>query len=125
MSKFIVTGGKKLEGKIALAGNKNSALKLIPASLLSNSPCTITNVPKIRDVDVMVSLIEKLGAKVKRTGHTLTIDSRGLNSYDLDPDLSSRIRASVVLAAPLLVRFGKATVTPPGGEIYQSTAIDI
>lgn len=116
MSKFIVTGGKKLEGQVVLAGNKNSALKVIPASLLSDSSCTITNVPKIRDIDVMVSLIEKLGAKVKKSGHTLTIDSRRLSSYDLDSDLSSRIRASVVLAAPLLVRFGKAIITPPGGD---------
>jgi len=64
MSKFIVTGGRKLEGKIKLSGNKNSALKLIPASLLADSPSVITNVPDILDVSVMLDLITKLGAHV-------------------------------------------------------------
>lgn len=124
MSKFIINGGKKLKGHINLAGNKNSALKLIPASLVSNSPCTITNVPEIKDIEVMVSLVEKLGAKVKREGPTMTIDSSGIQSHELDPFESSRIRASVLLAAPLLVRFGKAIVTPPGGDQIGERLLD-
>jgi UDP-N-acetylglucosamine 1-carboxyvinyltransferase len=116
MSKFIVTGGHKLEGTIRLSGNKNSALKLIPATLLGDSPSTVTNVPDISDVAVMLELIEKLGAKIERKDHTVTIDPRGLTSFDLDPDLSAKFRASVVLAAPLLVKFGRAIVTPPGGD---------
>jgi UDP-N-acetylglucosamine 1-carboxyvinyltransferase len=116
MSKFIVTGGHKLEGKIRLSGNKNSALKLIPAALLADSPSTLTNVPNISDISVMLELVKKLGAKVEYKDHTVTIDPRGINSFDLDPDLSAKFRASVVLAAPLLVKFGKAVVTPPGGD---------
>ena len=116
MSKFIVTGGRKLTGKIRVSGNKNAALKLIPAALLADSPSVFTNVPEISDVDVMVEIIRKLGAKVDYKDHTLTIDPRGLTSFDVDPDLSSKIRASVVLAAPLLVKFGRAIVTPPGGD---------
>jgi UDP-N-acetylglucosamine 1-carboxyvinyltransferase len=116
MSKFIVTGGNKLEGKIRLSGNKNSALKLIPAALLADSPTTLTNVPNISDVSVVLDLVSKLGAKVEYKDHTVTIDPRSLNSFDLDPDLSAKFRASVVLAAPLLVKFGKAIVTPPGGD---------
>ena len=116
MSKFLVTGGKKLEGVIKLSGNKNAALKLIPAALLADSPSTITNVPDISDVSVMLELITRLGVKVVRNDHSVTIDPSGLSSFDLDPDLSSKFRASVVLAAPLLVRFGKAVVTPPGGD---------
>ena len=116
MAKFIVTGGHKLEGKIKLSGNKNAALKLIPAALLADTPSTLTNVPGISDVSVMLELIEKLGVKVKREDHTVTIDPRGLKSFDLDPDLSAKFRASVVLAAPLLVKFGQAIVTPPGGD---------
>jgi len=116
MSKFIVTGGHKLEGKIRLSGNKNAALKLIPATLLADSPSTLTNVPNISDVTVMLELIQRLGAKVEYKDHTLTVDPRGLSSFDLDPDLSAKFRASVVLAAPLLVKFGKAVVTPPGGD---------
>jgi UDP-N-acetylglucosamine 1-carboxyvinyltransferase len=124
MSKFIVTGGKKLEGTIRLSGNKNAALKLIPAALLADSPSTITNVPDISDVSVMLDLVTRLGAKVKREDHTVTIDPTGLTSFDLDPDLSSKFRASVVLAAPLLVRFGKAVVTPPGGDQIGERLLD-
>lgn len=124
MSKFIVTGGKKLEGKIKLSGNKNSALKLIPAALLGDSPSTLTNVPDISDVSTMLDLITKLGVKVKREGHSVTIDPTNISSFDLDPDLSSKFRASVVLAAPLLVRFGKAVVTPPGGDQIGERLLD-
>jgi len=124
MSKFIVTGGKKLEGKIRVSGNKNSALKLIPAALLADSPSILTNVPEILDVDVMLSIIEKLGAKITRGDHSVEIDPSGLSSYDLDPDLSAKFRASVVLAAPLLVKFGKAVVTPPGGDQIGDRLLD-
>lgn len=116
MSKFLVTGGKKLEGEIRLSGNKNSALKLIPATLLADSPTTLTNVPAISDIKVMVELLRNLGAKVDYKDHTLTVDPSTLNSSIPDPDLCAKIRASVVLAAPLLVRFGKTVVTPPGGD---------
>lgn len=124
MSKFFVTGGHKLEGKIRLSGNKNSALKLIPAALLADSPSIITNVPDILDVSVMLELITKLGARVTREDHTVTIDPTGINSFDLDPDLSSKFRASVVLAAPLLARFGRAVVTPPGGDQIGERLLD-
>lgn len=124
MARFIVTGGRKLEGKIKVGGNKNAALKLIPAALVGNSPSTFTNVPEISDVAVMLELIEKLGAKVTREGHTVTVDPRGLSSYDLDPSLSEKFRASVVLAAPLLARFGKAVVTPPGGDQIGDRLLD-
>lgn len=124
MSKFIVTGGRKLEGKIKLSGNKNSALKLIPAALLAESPTTLTNVPDISDVTVMLDLISKLGVKVTRKDHEVTINPQGLSSFDPDPDLSAKFRASVVLAAPLLVRFGKAVVTPPGGDQIGERLLD-
>ncbi len=116
MSKFLVTGGRKLEGEIKLSGNKNSALKLIPATLLANSPTTLTNVPAISDVKVMVELLRSLGAKVEYQDHTLRVDPTTLSSSTPDPDLCAKIRASVVLAAPLLARFGKTVVTPPGGD---------
>ena len=124
MSKFIVTGGRKLEGKIKLSGNKNSALKLIPAALLAESPTTLTNVPDISDVTVMLDLISRLGVKVTRKDHQVTVDPQGLSSFDPDPDLSAKFRASVVLAAPLLVRFGKAVVTPPGGDQIGERLLD-
>lgn len=117
MSKLLITGGQKLKGEIAVAGNKNSALKLMAAALLSDSVSTLNNVPIIRDVLVMGQLIKKLGVKVKGLGtNTLTIFPDTLSSYELDPELTGRIRASVVLAAPLLARFGRAIITPPGGD---------
>lgn len=116
MSKLIINGGKKLQGEIKLAGNKNSVLKLLPATLLADTPSTITNVPNIRDVDVMLEIMGKLGAKVTRNLDTVTIDPSTLTSYEIDAELSAKIRASVVLAAPLLAKFGKAIITPPGGD---------
>ena len=124
MSKFIIVGGNKLGGKIKLSGNKNSALKLIPAALLADSPTTLTNVPEISDVSVMLDLVSKLGVKVTKRDHEVTIDPQGLDSFDPDPDLSAKFRASVVLAAPLLVRFGKAVVTPPGGDQIGERLLD-
>lgn len=124
MSKFYITGGKKLEGKVKLSGNKNAALKLIPAALLGQSSSTFSNVPNISDVSAMVSIMEKLGAKIKRDEDKLTVDPQGLFSFDLDPDLSMKFRASVVLAAPLLVKFGKAIVTPPGGDQIGDRLLD-
>lgn len=124
MSKFVITGGNKLEGKVRLSGNKNAALKLIPASLIASTPSTFTNVPEISDVAVMVDLIRRLGVKVEYEDHTIIIDPRTISSFDLDPDLSSKFRASVVLAAPLLVKFGKAIVTPPGGDQIGDRLLD-
>ena len=124
MSKFLVTGGHKLEGTIRLSGNKNSALKLIPAALLGNSPSVFTNVPDISDVSVMVKLVASLGAKVEYKDHILKIDPTTLNSFDPDPDMCSKFRASVVLAAPLLVKFGRAIITPPGGDQIGERLLD-
>ena len=124
MSKFIVTGGHKLEGTVRLSGNKNSALKLIPAALLGNSPSVLTNVPDISDVSVMVKLVASLGAKVEYKDHVLKIDPTTLNSFDPDPDMCSKFRASVVLAAPLLVKFGRAIITPPGGDQIGERLLD-
>ena len=124
MAKFEVIGGKKLEGEITVAGNKNSALKLIPATLLADSPTTLTNVPHISDVFVMVDILKNLGAKAELVDHVLTVDPTGLNSFDPDPVLCAKLRASVVLAAPLLVRFGKAVVTPPGGDQIGDRLLD-
>lgn len=125
MSKLRITGGRKLKGNIKVAGNKNAALKLMAAALLPDSPSTLTNVPAIRDVDVMGELIMDLGAKVTGLGtDKLTIDPSTLNSYKLNPRLTERIRASVVLAAPLLSKFGKAVITPPGGDQIGERLLD-
>jgi len=110
---------------VRIAGNKNSVLKLIPAALLANSPTTLTNVPIIRDVEVLLEIIENLGVKVTGKGtNDVIIDPSDISSYEPDPELSSRIRGSVVLAAPLLVKFGKAIITPPGGDQIGERLLD-
>lgn len=125
MSAFKITGGAKLRGKVKVAGNKNSALKLMVAALLADSKTTLANVPVIRDVQVMGELMKNLGVKVSGLGtNTLSIDPGSLSSYELDPELTGRIRASVVLAAPLLARFGKAVITPPGGDQIGERLLD-
>lgn len=125
MGKLIIQGGKKLEGRIKAAGSKNAALALIPASLLANSPVTLTNVPVISDVNVMLGIAEKLGAKITGKGtDTIGIDPTGLNGFTLDPELSAKVRASVIFAAPLLARFGKAIITPPGGDQIGERLLD-
>lgn len=113
-----------MEGTIRLSGNKNSALKLIPAALLGNSPSVLTNVPDISDVSIMVKLVASLGAKVEYKDNVLKIDPTTLNSFDPDPDMCSKFRASVVLAAPLLVKFGRAIITPPGGDQIGERLLD-
>lgn len=125
MSKLIITGNTKLKGEVKVAGNKNSALNLIPAALLADGKTTLTNMPRIRDVEVMGKLIRGLGAKVEGIGKAeITIDPTSLKGPELDPDLAEHIRASVVVAAPLLVRFGRAVVTPPGGDQIGERLLD-
>ncbi len=125
MAKFVIQGGQKLEGSVKVAGNKNSALKLMAAALLADSPTTLSNVPKIRDVTVMKEIIKSLGAKVDDDGNgEIVIDPGGLSSSKPDPELFGRIRASVVLAAPLLMRFGKVELPRPGGDSIGERILD-
>lgn len=124
MAKFIIQGGRKLSGEVTVAGNKNSALKLIAASLLANSPTTLLNVPQIRDVETMCQIIEELGVKVTRNDGGVEIDPSNLSPVEPDPNLMGKIRASVVLAAPLLVKFGKVRITKPGGDSIGERMLD-
>src|SRR5262245_59858912 len=106
-ARFQVTGGIPLRGRIRPAGNKNAALPLIAATLLSDEPSDLHNVPRIRDVDAMLELVADLGAGVTWTDeHTVRIDPSNVRPKQLDARLVARIRASVLLAGPLLARFG-------------------
>lgn len=117
MAQYIVTGGTTLSGQVHITGNKNSVLKLMAASLMANSPTTLHNCPIIKDVEVMAEILTSLGVKVIGVGtHSLFIDPKKLRSCSVNPDLSTRLRASIVLLAPLLIRFKKVAIGFPGGD---------
>ncbi|MFP3906039.1 MAG: UDP-N-acetylglucosamine 1-carboxyvinyltransferase [Acidimicrobiales bacterium] len=117
MERFEIVGGRPLSGTVRPAGNKNAALPMLAASLLGDGPTTLTNVPDIGDVRTMLRLITGLGAEVvHHPDGRLTIDPSGATPQPLDPALCTRIRASLLLAGPLLTRFGEVTMPPPGGD---------
>lgn len=122
---YIVEGGHRLSGTIAPSGNKNAALPIVAASLLSDQPVTLTNVPRIRDVEALVELIRSVGAEAEWTArNALRIHAHTLRPADLDPDLCARIRASILLAGPMLARCGQVTLPPPGGDVIGRRRVD-
>jgi UDP-N-acetylglucosamine 1-carboxyvinyltransferase len=122
---FVIEGRKALSGRIRAAGNKNGALPILAATLLADEPVTLRNVPRIRDVETMIELIASLGVDAEWTGENdVRVDPAGLSSYEIDTDLASRIRASFLLAGPLLARLGRASVAPPGGDVIGRRRLD-
>src|ERR1041385_856249 len=122
---FAVTGGRPLKGTIRPAGNKNAALPILAATLRADGPCRIDNVPHIRDVETMLELLSSLGAAVSWTGpNSVEVNTAGAEARDLDPKLCARIRASILLAGPMLARFGRVTLPPPGGDVIGRRRID-
>src|SRR5215210_3608850 len=118
MARFIVEGGTPLRGEIRPAGNKNEALPLIAAALLTDDPVTLHNVPRIRDVRGMLEIVSALGAKVEELGPTtVRITAADLKSTDVPPALAREIRTSLLFAAPLLARHKKVTLGLPGGDV--------
>jgi UDP-N-acetylglucosamine 1-carboxyvinyltransferase len=126
MEKFVIRGGVPLEGTVAPAGNKNGALPILAASLLTEDEVILRNVPRIRDVETMTLLLEALGADVEWRGPgEVAIDASGVTaSGQVDPMLSERIRASFLVAGPLLARFGRAEMPPPGGDVIGRRRLD-
>ncbi len=126
MESFVIEGGRPLQGRVRAAGNKNGALPILAACLLTSEPVTLSNVPRIRDVETMVELLDDLGADVEWTGRNeVRVHAAGVAKTQLDPELCSRIRASILLAGPLLTRFGRATVPPPGGDVIGRRRVDV
>ena len=122
---FIVQGGQKLSGTIRPSGNKNAALPIICAALLTEHPVTLTNVPRIRDVETLVELIASMGVDVSWTErNTLQIHAKTIQSTKLDPVLCRKIRASILLAGPLLARCGHIELPPPGGDVIGRRRVD-
>jgi UDP-N-acetylglucosamine 1-carboxyvinyltransferase len=122
---FVIQGGQPLSGRIRAAGNKNAALPNLAACLLTSEPVVLHNVPRIRDVETMMALIAGLGAETEWVGENeVRVHAADVSSYELDAELSSRIRASFLLAGPLLARVGRASVPPPGGDVIGRRRLD-
>jgi UDP-N-acetylglucosamine 1-carboxyvinyltransferase len=125
MQSFVIEGGRPLSGTVRAVGNKNGALPILAATILASEPVTLTNVPRIRDVETMVELLVDLGAHARWTGpNEIAVDSSGVEKTALDPELCREIRASFLLAGPLLARHGRAVVPPPGGDVIGRRRLD-
>jgi UDP-N-acetylglucosamine 1-carboxyvinyltransferase len=122
---FIVEGGQRLAGTIRPAGNKNAALPIVAAALITDEPVHLENVPRIRDIETLVELMRTTGAQCEWTGpNALRIHAQELRAGELDPVMCARIRASILLAAPLLARCGDVTLSPPGGDVIGRRRLD-
>jgi UDP-N-acetylglucosamine 1-carboxyvinyltransferase len=125
MESFVIEGGRPLRGTVRAAGNKNAALPIIAAALLTDEPVTLTNVPAIRDVETMLELVADLGVEVSGLADgSVRIQAEDVRKRELDEELCTRIRASILLAAPLLARWGEAIVPPPGGDVIGRRRLD-
>ncbi len=123
--RFRVRGGRPLGGTVRPAGNKNAALPILAATLLADGPCELDNIPRIRDVESMLELLVDLGATVEWTGPNLVrVDTASVRPKPLNPVLCARIRASILLAGPMLGRFGTVTLPPPGGDVIGRRRVD-
>jgi len=123
--RFLVRGGRSLRGSIRPAGNKNAALPILASTVLADGPVELDNIPRIRDVETMLALLVDLGASAEWIGPNLVrVDARQVRPKPLDPTLCTRIRASILLAGPLLARFGTVTLPPPGGDVIGRRRVD-
>lgn len=122
---YVVEGGHRLSGEIEPSGNKNAALPIVAAALLTDQRVQLTNVPRIRDIEALVELIQSVGAKARwLSRNELEIEARELHPAALDPDLCARIRASILLAGPMLARCGEISLPPPGGDVIGRRRLD-
>jgi UDP-N-acetylglucosamine 1-carboxyvinyltransferase len=123
--KFIITGGKRLEGSVKISGAKNSALSIMAATLLTKDVCILRNIPHLTDVDTMIAVIRKLGIKVEwKEDNTLYIDSDYFNNYEAPYELVKKMRASILVMGPLLARLHKAKISLPGGCAIGARPVD-
>jgi len=127
MDSILVTGGGALNGEIPIAGAKNACLTLMPATLLSDEPLTLTNAPRLSDIATMTDLLESLGAEVSslQGGQVLALSSHDLNNLKADYDIVRKMRASILVLGPLLAREGHAVVSLPGGCAIGARPVDL
>ena len=125
MSVITLNGGKRLSGKIKLHGAKNSVLPILAATALCDGVSVIHNCPDLSDVNAAISILEHLGAKIKREGETLTVNSTAINSFEIPDELMRRMRSSIVFLGAMISRSGKATLSSPGGCELGPRPIDL
>jgi UDP-N-acetylglucosamine 1-carboxyvinyltransferase len=125
MEKFVIEGGAPLSGTMVPAGNKNGALPILAASILTDEEVLVRNVPRIRDVEVMLEILVSIGVSACWRGpNEVALCARGVEASEIDPELAESIRASFLLAGPLLARFGRAVMPPPGGDVIGRRRLD-
>jgi UDP-N-acetylglucosamine 1-carboxyvinyltransferase len=124
MARFIIHGQRPLSGTIGVVGNKNAALPMLTACLLTDMPVTLRRVPQILDVAVMLELLESLGVNVEQGGDSVRLCAAHLRRRKLDPELCRRVRSSILLAGPLAARHGRAELPPPGGDVIGRRRVD-
>ena len=125
MEKFVIEGGAPLSGEVTAAGNKNAALPILAACLLTDEELLLHRVPRIRDTEAQLALLERLGVEVAWVAdNSVRLRATGVSDVAVDEELSSQIRASFLLAGPLLARFGEARMPPPGGDFIGRRRLD-
>jgi len=115
MSRLIITGGPKLKGEIAIDGSKNAVLPILAAAILNGGESVIKNCPRLRDVDVMIEILNKIGCKAKMEGNVITVNSSTITQTQIPSELVAEMRSSIFIMGPMLARCGKVTITYPGG----------
>ncbi len=125
MESFVIEGGRPLSGRIRAEGNKNAALPILAACLLTDEPVVLQNIPRILDVETMLALLEHLGVEVDWLGaNEVRVHAADVVTHEVHAELASRIRASFLLAGPLLARLGRVAVPPPGGDVIGRRRLD-
>jgi UDP-N-acetylglucosamine 1-carboxyvinyltransferase len=125
MEKFVITGGAPLSGELTVAGNKNAALPILAACLLTEEELVLDRVPKIRDTEAQIALLERLGVEAEWIAdNSIRLCAANVTQPEVDEELSNKIRASFLLAGPLLARFGEARMPPPGGDFIGRRRLD-
>lgn len=124
MARFVIQGGRPLAGRHRTPGNKNAALPMLAACLLTHEPVCLQNVPLIEDVRTMLAILDDLGVDIELRGHTVTLTAAGVRRRRLNETLCRRVRSSILFAGPMLARYGKVRISPPGGDLIGRRPID-
>lgn len=125
MSRFIIEGGKKMEGEITVQGSKNAVLPILAATILSDGKNAIYNCPKLRDVDMTIEVLKNLGCRVDFEGDCLEVDASSISGYTIPDELMRQMRSSIIFLGAIISRFGKAEISMPGGCEIGNRPIDL